>query len=95
VAYFAASTDKPKTNRKFARSLELDYPILSDPTRETARAYGVLKAGLFAARHTFYIGADGKILFVDDKVRSASAGDDLAARLEELGVPPVSAAPGE
>jgi peroxiredoxin Q/BCP len=66
----------------------LDYPILSDPSRETARAYGVLKVGLFAARHTFYIGADGKILFIDRKVKAATAGDDLAARLEQLGIPP-------
>lgn len=87
MAYFAASTDKPETNRKFALSLELDYPILSDRTRETARAYGVLKAGLFASRHTFYIGRDGKILFVDTQVKAVTAGDDLAARLEELGIP--------
>lgn len=95
MAYFAASTDKAETNRKFAQSLELDYPILSDPTRAAARAYGVLKAGLFAARHTFYIGADGAILFIDTKVKPASAGDDLVARLEALGVPAVSAAQGE
>jgi peroxiredoxin Q/BCP len=44
VAYFAASIDKPETNRKFAQSLELDYPILSDPGKQVARAYGVLRA---------------------------------------------------
>ncbi len=88
MAYYAASIDKPETNRKFAKSLELDYPILSDPGKQTARAYGVLRAiGLYAARQTFYIGADGKLLHVDDKVKAASAGDDLAARLGELGVP--------
>src|SRR5919109_289266 len=42
VAYFTASTDAPEENAKFAKSLELDYPILSDPTKETAKAYGVL-----------------------------------------------------
>ena len=65
----------------------MDYPILSDPTRDTARAYGVLMAGLFASRHTFYIGPDGTVLFVDTRIKAATAGDDLAARLKELGIP--------
>jgi peroxiredoxin Q/BCP len=47
-----------------------------------------LKAlGTFAARHTFYIGADGKILHIDRDVNVGSAGADIAARLEQLGVP--------
>jgi thioredoxin-dependent peroxiredoxin len=86
VAYFAASTDDPETNKKFAESLGLDYPILSDPTRETARAYGVL-SGDYASRHTFYIGRDGRVLYVDREVKPQSAGDDVAKRLEELKVP--------
>lgn len=87
VAYYAASIDDPETNRKFAESLELDYPILSDPDKETARAFGVLKAlGLYAARHTFYIGADGKILYIDRDVNTNTAGRDIADRLKELGL---------
>ena len=86
MAYFAASIDKPETNRKFAESLGLDYPILSDPGKDVARAYGVLRMGLYAARHTIYIGVDGNVLFIDDKVKTGSAGADVAARLEALGV---------
>jgi peroxiredoxin Q/BCP len=85
VAYFAASTDDAETNAKFAESLELDYPILSDPEKKTAAAYGVLK-GNYAARHTFYIGADGKILYIDRQVKPSTAGADVASRLAELGV---------
>ena len=86
MAYFAASVDDPATNRKFAESLGLDYPILSDPGKQVAAAYGVLAEG-YAARHTFYIGADGKVLFVDRQVNPRTAGDDIAARLEEMNVP--------
>ena len=86
MAYFAASTDDAETNRKFAESLELDYPILSDPGKEVARAYGVLK-GDYATRHTIYIGADGKIAYIDTKVSPSSAGADVAERLASLGVP--------
>jgi peroxiredoxin Q/BCP len=88
VAYFAASIDDAETNRKFAESLELDYPILSDPEKKVAGAFGVLEAeGRYALRHTVYIGADGKVLFVDRQVNPKTAGADVAARLEELGIP--------
>jgi peroxiredoxin Q/BCP len=37
-------------------------------------------------RWTFYIGKDGHILYIDRKVRAATAGQDVAAKLKELGV---------
>ena len=89
MAYFAASVDDAETNRKFAESLELDYPILSDPTKETAGAFGVLAyEGKYAARHTFYIGKDGRILYIDREVNPSTAGEDTASRLEALGIKP-------
>jgi peroxiredoxin Q/BCP len=61
--------------------------LLSDSGKQTARAYGVLRAmGLYAARHTFYIGVDGKILHVDTNVNPDTAGEDLVERLGSLGV---------
>ena len=42
VAYFTASVDTPEDNKKFAESLDLDYPILSDPDKTVAQAYGVM-----------------------------------------------------
>ena len=86
VAYFTASCDKEETNAKFAKSLELDYPILSDPEGTTADAYGVKMVGGFAKRWTFYIGKDGTILFIDKKVKFKSAAADVASKLAELGV---------
>lgn len=44
--------------------------------------------GKYAARHTFYIGPDGKILHVDREVKPQTSGADVAARLKELGVAP-------
>ena len=86
VEYFAASVDSPEANARFARSLGIDYPILSDPTKEVARAYGVLGASGYASRWTFYIGADGRLLAIDKKVSAASHGRDIVARLTELGI---------
>lgn len=86
VEYFAASVDSPEANARFARSLGIDYPILSDPTKEVARAYGVLGASGYASRWTFYIGADGRLLAIDKKVSAASHGRDIVAKLTELGI---------
>lgn len=89
VAYFTASVDAAegeKGNTAFAKSLELDYPILSDPKKETAKSFGVLNEKGMASRWTYYIGKDGKVLFVDKAVKPASAATDIAAKLKELGV---------
>ena|SRR5438552_8315899 len=84
VRYFAASVDEPETNAKFAASLGADYPILSDPTKVVARAYGVLAPSGMASRWTFYIGRDGRILDIDKQVRASSHGADVAERLQEF-----------
>ena len=87
VAYFTASTDDPETNKKFAEELMLNYPILSDPTKKTAEEYGVVHEGReVPERWTFYIGEDGKILAVDKKVQTKTHGEDIVAKLKELGV---------
>jgi len=87
VTYFTASTDPAETNKKFAESLSVDYPILSDPDGKTAAAYGIYNPERKAAlRHTFYIGKDGKILAIDTAVKTDSHGADVAKKLGELGV---------
>ena len=67
----------------------MKYPILSDPGREVAHAYGVIEGdGKYAQRWTFYIGKDGKILAIDRDVNPSTAGADVAANLAKLGVSP-------
>jgi thioredoxin-dependent peroxiredoxin len=88
VAYFTASVDDAEQNKKFAESLHLDYPILSDPTKETAKAFGVLNERGMASRWTFYIDKSGKIAHIDQKVNTENHGKDIAAKLKDLGVPP-------
>ncbi|MCP5129441.1 MAG: redoxin domain-containing protein [Pseudomonadales bacterium] len=85
VTYFMASVDPLKENIGFAESTGADFPILSDPSREVAAAYGVLRNGL-AMRETFYIGVDGTILRIDDGVIPATSAEDMAATLGELGI---------
>jgi len=63
----------------------LDYPILSDPGKKIAEAYGVVtESRPFPHRWTYYIGKDGKVLHVDKSVKAGSHGADVKAKLEEL-----------
>ena len=87
VTYFMASVDPLESNQKFAEENEADFPLLSDPTKEVARAYDVLAFYGFPKRHTLYIGKDGKVLFIDRKINAATSAQDMAAKLEELGIP--------
>lgn len=86
VSYFMASVDPIEENRGFAEQQKADFPLLSDPTKNVARAFGVLSSGGYAARHTFYIGVDGRILAIDRNVRPATSAEDMAATLGELEV---------
>ena len=87
VSYFTASVDVPDYNKKFAESLNCDYPILSDVDKSVAKAYGVVHEGrAVPERWTFYIDKEGIIRAIDKKVVTAKAAPDVAAKLKELGI---------
>ena len=85
VAYFMASVDPLAKNIEFAESTEADFPLLSDPSKDVADAYGVLTMG-YAMRETFYIDVDGTIVKIDRDVAPATSAQDMAVNLRELGV---------
>ena len=72
VAYFMASVDDvegEKGNKAFAESEKADFPILGDPSKETAKAYGILHPERgYAMRWTFYIDKNGTIAAIDKEV---------------------------
>src|SRR5436189_415389 len=102
VEYFMASVDPLEQNVEFAKAKsvdlggtrgvvekkEADFPILSDPTKATATAYGVLGQSGVANRWTFYIGKDGKIQAIEKTIKPATSAEDMAAKLGELNVEP-------
>jgi peroxiredoxin Q/BCP len=92
VTYFMASVDPldgAQGNKAFAEAHNAKFPLLSDPTKETAKNYGVLADRGFANRWTFYIGKDGRIQYIDKDVanRLATSAEDMAAKLGELKTP--------
>ena len=87
VAYFMASVDTPEDNKAFAEKEHADFAILSDPGKKVAAAYGVVNDQRpLAYRWTYYIGPDGKIIYIDKQVKAATSGEDVAAKLKELNV---------
>lgn len=86
VAYFMASVDPVEKNTDFAKAQEADFPLLSDPTKEVATAYGVLNARGTANRWTFYIAKDGRIAAIDKTIRVETSAEDMVAKLGELNV---------
>lgn len=82
---FTASCDTVKTNTRYAKELKLDYPILSDPKKDTAKEYGVVSATRgFPQRWTFIIGKDGKILHIEKKVKAGEHNKQLAETFDKL-----------
>ena len=82
-----ASTDSLVDNTAFATKNDASFPILPDPNKKMTRDYGVLMAGAFAKRWTFYIDASGIIISIDKSVSARSAGADLVANLIRLQIP--------
>ena len=91
IVYFMASVDDPDTNRRFAEEHKADFPILADPSKETAKKYGVINLNApperqRATRWTFYIAPDGKILEIDKAPTTKTAGTVMEQKLAALGV---------
>ena len=86
VTYFMASVDPLDQNVGFAKENKADFPLLSDPTKATATAYGVLNERGMSNRWTFYIDKSGKIAAIEKTVRPATSAEDMIAKLGEIKV---------
>jgi peroxiredoxin Q/BCP len=86
------SVDTLEDNKAFAAKEQADFPMLADPEKKVAAAYGVIPPDAppnrqFARRWTFYIDPTGKIAAIDKEVKPATSGQDIVQKLGELKVP--------
>jgi peroxiredoxin Q/BCP len=86
------SVDTLDDNKAFALKEQADFPMLANPDKKVAFAYGVISPDApperqFARRWTFYIDPSGKIAFIDKAVKPQTSGQDIVAKLGELKVP--------
>ncbi len=77
------SADSVERQATFSSKSNLDFPLLSDPDRSIAQAFGVKRAGpLFNRRMTFVIGTDRTIVAVIGSETNMDAhGDEALAAL--------------
>ena len=88
VAVFMVSLDAPDRNADFSEAHGGGLPVLSDPSGDAARSFGVIESdGRHPKRFTFYIDRDGMIRHIDRSVSPRSAGPDIARQLERLSFP--------
>jgi len=86
------SVDTLEENIAFAKKEQADFPMLANPDKKVAFAYGVIAPDApadrqFAKRWTFYINPAGEIAYIDKQVRPATSGQDIVTHLRELKVP--------
>ena len=85
------SVDTLEDNKAFAEKEHADFPMLADPDKKVAFAYGVINPEAppdrqFARRYTYFIDPAGKIALIDKAVKPATSGQDIVAHLQELKV---------
>lgn len=86
------SVDTLEDNTAFAKKEQADFPMLANPDKKVAFAYGVIAPDAppdrqFAKRWTFYIDPAGKLAYIDKQVRPATSGQDIVTHLQDLKVP--------
>jgi len=67
VVVLGVSYDDVESHAQFKTKHNLNFTLLSDTSKATAKAYGA-DGMIFAKRITYIIGPDGKILHIIDKV---------------------------
>ena len=82
IKVFGVSLDNEKDNKSFAEKFSFSYPLLCDVNKDIALAYHAIKSAddKYAARISYVIGEDGKILESIENVDTKNHSNDLCSR---------------
>ena len=82
ILVFGVSLDNEKDNKAFAEKYSFSYPLLCDVNKDIALAYHAIKSAddQYAARISYVIGEDGKILESIESVDTKNHSNDLCSR---------------
>ena len=82
IQVFGVSLDNEKDNKAFAEKYSFSYPLLCDVNKDIALAYHAIKSAgdQYAARISYVIGEDGKILESIESVDTKNHSNDLCSR---------------
>ena len=86
VQVLGVSTDGVKSHENFRNKLSLNFPLLSDKSREIVDLYGVESKFGSARRVTFLIEKGGRIAHIWNKVKTSSHAGEVTEKVRELGL---------
>lgn len=86
VQVLGVSTDGVKAHENFRNKFDLNFPLLSDKSKDIITAYGVESDYGSARRITFLIDKLGVVQYVWNKVKTSSHSDEVAEKVIELGL---------
>ncbi len=84
VQIIGVSVDNAESHKSFAKKLNLNFPLLADPTKKVTKAYGALAFYRLAKRMTFIIDPQGLIRKIFDSVIPQTHVEAIVAALKEL-----------
>lgn len=86
VQVVGVSTDGVKAHENFKNKYDLNFPLISDKSREIVKTYGVLSKFNSARRVTFLIDKGGEIKHIWKKVNTSKHADEVIDKVRELGL---------
>ena len=86
IQVLGVSTDSVKSHENFKNKYDLNFPLLSDKSKEIIKAYGVESDFGSAKRVTFLIDKSGVIKHIWPKVKAVQHAEDVAEKVKELGL---------
>ena len=86
IQVLGVSTDGVKAHENFRNKYELNFPLLSDKSKDIIKLYGVKSAFGTAKRETFLINKKGEIVHVWTKVNTKKHAEEIIEKANELGL---------
>ena len=86
VTVLGVSTDGVKAHENFRNKYNLNFPLISDKSKEIIKLYGVKSAFGTAKRVTFLINNEGEIVHIWKKVNTKKHAEEVVEKVKELGL---------
>jgi peroxiredoxin Q/BCP len=86
IQVLGVSVDSVKSHEGFRDKYNLNFPLVSDKSKNIVKTYGVESDFGSARRITFLIDMTGTIRHVWEKVNTASHSDEVIGKVKELGL---------
>lgn len=84
VQVLGVSTDGVRAHENFRDKYNLNFPLISDKSKEIIEKYGVKSKFGSASRKTFLIDKNGTIKYIWNKVNTKQHADEVVDKVKEL-----------